>query len=156
MEVAFGHIRYEHVGKKINSKILRRFVVKSAYILDIVPYRSIIYVFQLGTRNPFIVGDSAQGDSKAKLAEFLERLDRVASGEVLDVHIILDDPAGNSYLQVSTAFNLNAVVLLWAQTSMLQGKMCILLLVKGFQILLFVWYVISHNFETKQVRPSME
>ena len=47
-----------------------------------------------------MVGDSSKDDRRQKLSEFLEKLDKVRSGEMLGVTFILDDPAGNSYLQV--------------------------------------------------------
>ena len=34
------------------------------------------------------------------MAEFLAKLDKMITGETLDYHLVLDDPAGNSYLQV--------------------------------------------------------
>eukprot|EP00064_Thunnus_orientalis_P011248 superscaffoldBa00001606_g11278 len=50
------------------------------------------------SKNPFICGDSSTTDRVQKLNEFGEKLEKIITGE-LDVHIILDDPAGNSYLQ---------------------------------------------------------
>ncbi|XP_026797601.3 zinc finger protein ZPR1 [Pangasianodon hypophthalmus] len=49
-------------------------------------------------KNPFICGDSATNDTSEKLQLFGKKIDKIMSGE-MDVHIILDDPAGNSYLQ---------------------------------------------------------
>ncbi|MCI4388289.1 hypothetical protein PGIGA_G00084030 [Pangasianodon gigas] len=49
-------------------------------------------------KNPFICGDSATTDTSEKLQLFGKKIDKIMSGE-MDVHIILDDPAGNSYLQ---------------------------------------------------------
>ncbi|XP_022048316.2 zinc finger protein ZPR1 [Acanthochromis polyacanthus] len=49
-------------------------------------------------KNPFVCGDSSTADRVQKLNEFGEKIDKVITGEV-NVHIILDDPAGNSYLQ---------------------------------------------------------
>lgn len=54
---------------------------------------------QLEGKNPFIAGDSSQGGIRAKVKEFCSRLDKVITGETLDVHLILDDPAGNSHMQ---------------------------------------------------------
>ncbi|XP_013387638.1 zinc finger protein ZPR1-like [Lingula anatina] len=54
---------------------------------------------QLGEENPFISGDSSQSDTRNKVQEFCARLEEIISGKRLDVHIILDDPAGNSYIQ---------------------------------------------------------
>ncbi|XP_036956808.1 zinc finger protein ZPR1 [Acanthopagrus latus] len=50
------------------------------------------------SRNPFICGDSGTSDQMQKLQEFGEKIDKIIAGE-MDVHIVLDDPAGNSYLQ---------------------------------------------------------
>lgn len=50
------------------------------------------------SKNPFICGDSGTTDRVQKLNEFGEKLDKVIAGE-MNVHVILDDPAGNSYLQ---------------------------------------------------------
>ncbi|XP_008305142.1 zinc finger protein ZPR1 [Stegastes partitus] len=49
-------------------------------------------------KNPFVCGDSGTTDRVQKLNEFGAVLDKVIAGE-MNVHIILDDPAGNSYLQ---------------------------------------------------------
>ncbi|XP_015813905.3 zinc finger protein ZPR1 [Nothobranchius furzeri] len=50
------------------------------------------------SKNPFVCGDSSVTDRVQKLTEFGEKIDKIIAGE-LDVHIILDDPAGNSYIQ---------------------------------------------------------
>ncbi|XP_047439111.1 zinc finger protein ZPR1 [Mugil cephalus] len=50
------------------------------------------------SKNPFICGDSGIVDRVRKLSEFGEKLDKIMAAE-MDAHIILDDPAGNSYLQ---------------------------------------------------------
>lgn len=50
------------------------------------------------SKNPFVSGDSSMVDRIQKLNEFGEKLDKIMAGE-MDVHVILDDPAGNSYLQ---------------------------------------------------------
>ncbi|XP_074531066.1 zinc finger protein ZPR1 [Halichoeres trimaculatus] len=50
------------------------------------------------SRNPFVCGDSSSSDRTEKLKEFGETLDKVIAGE-MKVHFVLDDPAGNSYLQ---------------------------------------------------------
>ncbi|KAJ8257008.1 hypothetical protein COCON_G00191600 [Conger conger] len=50
------------------------------------------------SRNPFICGDSATPGRAEKIQLFGKKIDQVISGE-RDVHIILDDPAGNSYMQ---------------------------------------------------------
>lgn len=49
-------------------------------------------------KNPFVSGDSGVSDKVQKLNEFGEKIEKIIAGE-MDVHIILDDPAGNSYLQ---------------------------------------------------------
>lgn len=50
------------------------------------------------SKNPFICGDSSTAERVDKLNAFGKKIDQIIDGE-LDVHIILDDPAGNSYLQ---------------------------------------------------------
>ncbi|KAM7006141.1 zinc finger protein ZPR1 [Tautogolabrus adspersus] len=50
------------------------------------------------SKNPFISGDSCSTDRMQKLREFGEKLDKIMSGE-MNVHFVLDDPTGNSYLQ---------------------------------------------------------
>ncbi|KAL7847165.1 hypothetical protein SRHO_G00221450 [Serrasalmus rhombeus] len=49
-------------------------------------------------KNPFICGDSSTTDTSEKLELFGKKIDKIMAGE-MDVHIVLDDPAGNSYLQ---------------------------------------------------------
>lgn len=49
-------------------------------------------------KQPFTSGDSATQERRRKLQEFKEKLDEVVAGK-LQVTIVLDDPAGNSYLQ---------------------------------------------------------
>ncbi|ESN97793.1 hypothetical protein HELRODRAFT_114138 [Helobdella robusta] len=58
---------------------------------------------QLSERNPFLSGDSCQDDTKAKMTAFCAKLQQIIEGKRSDVHLVLDDPAGNSYIQ-----NLNA------------------------------------------------
>lgn len=50
------------------------------------------------SKNPFICGDSGTSDRVQKLNAFGEKIDKIIAGEI-NVHIILNDPAGNSYLQ---------------------------------------------------------
>ncbi|XP_056461721.1 zinc finger protein ZPR1 [Gadus chalcogrammus] len=50
------------------------------------------------SKNPFLCGDSSTSDRSEKLQQFGAKIDRIMAGE-MDVHIILDDPAGNSYIQ---------------------------------------------------------
>lgn len=49
-------------------------------------------------KNPFTLGDSSTSDRKEKLQEFGRKIDQILEGQ-MDAHFILDDPAGNSYLQ---------------------------------------------------------
>lgn len=46
-------------------------------------------------------GDSEAPDKQKKLKKFLEDFDKVLQGEK-PITVILDDPAGNSYIQVSS------------------------------------------------------
>ncbi|XP_029288679.1 zinc finger protein ZPR1 [Cottoperca gobio] len=50
------------------------------------------------SKNPFICGDSSTSDRLQKLKAFGEKIDQIIAGE-MTVHIVLDDPAGNSYMQ---------------------------------------------------------
>lgn len=50
------------------------------------------------SKNPFVCGDSSDTDRVQKLNEFGEKIDKIISAG-MSVHVILDDPAGNSYLQ---------------------------------------------------------
>lgn len=43
-------------------------------------------------------GDSAESSAEERMAKFIEKLDQVLNGEK-PVTIVLDDPAGNSYVQ---------------------------------------------------------
>lgn len=52
----------------------------------------------LVTKNPFTLGDSFSPDQAQKLQEFSQKLDQILEGS-MKVHFIMDDPAGNSYLQ---------------------------------------------------------
>ncbi|XP_068097024.1 zinc finger protein ZPR1 [Hyperolius riggenbachi] len=49
-------------------------------------------------KNPFTLGDSSVSETKEKLKEFGKKIDQILEGK-MKVHLILDDPAGNSYLQ---------------------------------------------------------
>ena len=58
-------------------------------------------------QNPFYCGALASGDSaidedKQRFSTFKERLNQMIEGEDLPFTVILDDPCGNSYLQVTT------------------------------------------------------
>ncbi|CAG8483080.1 6526_t:CDS:2 [Ambispora leptoticha] len=54
---------------------------------------------ELQQRVPFASGDSVKEERRKTFANFIEKLNKVISGEVLPVHLILDDPLANSYLQ---------------------------------------------------------
>ena len=47
------------------------------------------------------MGDGAAEDTKINMEKFLKKLDALINAEVPNFTLILDDPAGNSYLQVS-------------------------------------------------------
>ncbi|XP_017931693.1 zinc finger protein ZPR1 [Manacus vitellinus] len=49
-------------------------------------------------RNPFTLGDSSTPSRTGKLQEFIGRLQEIIDGKK-KAHFIMDDPAGNSYLQ---------------------------------------------------------
>uniref|UniRef100_A0ABM5EQN7 Zinc finger protein ZPR1 n=1 Tax=Pogona vitticeps TaxID=103695 RepID=A0ABM5EQN7_9SAUR len=49
-------------------------------------------------KNPFNLGDSSLPDRAEKLSAFGRKLQQIMDGK-LQVHVTLDDPAGNSYLQ---------------------------------------------------------
>ncbi|KAM4704485.1 zinc finger protein ZPR1 [Rhinophrynus dorsalis] len=49
-------------------------------------------------KNPFTLGDSSTSDRREKLQEFGKKVDQILEGQ-LKAHLVLDDPAGNSYLQ---------------------------------------------------------
>nr|CAG4647076.1 EOG090X06TU [Megafenestra aurita]SVE92411.1 EOG090X06TU [Megafenestra aurita] len=54
---------------------------------------------QLTGHNPLVCGDSATTSVKERMKEFNQKLDDIIAGKTFGIHIILDDPAGNSYLQ---------------------------------------------------------
>ncbi|RIB17041.1 ZPR1 zinc-finger domain-containing protein [Gigaspora rosea] len=58
---------------------------------------------ELQEKVPFVSGDGAQQERKASFEKFLTKLNKVITGETLPIHLVLDDPLSNSYLQ-----NLNA------------------------------------------------
>lgn len=49
-------------------------------------------------KNPFVSGDSTTSERVERLNEFAGKIDKIVAGEMV-VHFVLDDPAGNSYLQ---------------------------------------------------------
>lgn len=51
------------------------------------------------SKNPFICGDSSSTDQMQKLSDFGKKIDKIIAGDMMGIHFILDDPAGNSYLQ---------------------------------------------------------
>ncbi|XP_030187289.1 zinc finger protein ZPR1 [Lynx canadensis] len=53
---------------------------------------------ELVTKNPFTLGDSSNPGQMEKLREFSQKLDQILEGNV-KAHFIMNDPAGNSYLQ---------------------------------------------------------
>jgi zinc finger protein len=54
---------------------------------------------QMTESNPLFLGDSSDVSVKAKFKEVADAIGRILSGETLPT-VVLDDPAGNSYLQV--------------------------------------------------------
>lgn len=57
---------------------------------------------QLKDDNPFMTGDSSMPMAADKLKEFCSKLDQITQG-TFKAHLVLDDPAGNSYVQSLTA-----------------------------------------------------
>ncbi|XP_032283843.1 zinc finger protein ZPR1 [Phoca vitulina] len=53
---------------------------------------------ELVTKNPFTLGDSSNPGQMEKLQEFSRKLDQILQGD-MKAHFIMNDPAGNSYLQ---------------------------------------------------------
>ncbi|XP_030895144.1 zinc finger protein ZPR1 isoform X3 [Leptonychotes weddellii] len=53
---------------------------------------------ELVTKNPFTLGDSSNPGQMEKLQEFSRKLDQIVQGN-MKAHFIMNDPAGNSYLQ---------------------------------------------------------
>ncbi|GJD11556.1 Zinc finger protein ZPR1 [Galdieria sulphuraria] len=47
----------------------------------------------------FLLGDSMKPEQREKWQSFLQHLNRIANGEEWEFTLILDDPAGNSYIQ---------------------------------------------------------
>jgi len=54
---------------------------------------------QLKESNPFFRGDSSQPGTYNKLAEFCDKMDEIISGELKNMTFVVDDSAGNSYIQ---------------------------------------------------------
>ncbi|NXI99212.1 ZPR1 protein, partial [Psophia crepitans] len=55
-------------------------------------------IAELVERNPFSLGDSSAPSRAEKLQEFLGKLREITEGKA-QAHFVMDDPAGNSYLQ---------------------------------------------------------
>ncbi|XP_078324355.1 zinc finger protein ZPR1-like [Crassostrea virginica] len=53
----------------------------------------------LSDSNPFFKGDSSDKEKANKIEMFCQEIQKIISGERLGDHFVLDDPAGNSYLQ---------------------------------------------------------
>uniref|UniRef100_A0A8C8T4D9 Zinc finger protein ZPR1 n=1 Tax=Peromyscus maniculatus bairdii TaxID=230844 RepID=A0A8C8T4D9_PERMB len=53
---------------------------------------------ELVTKNPFTLGDSSNPNQTEKLQEFSQKLEQIIEGK-MKAHFIMNDPAGNSYLQ---------------------------------------------------------
>ncbi|CAG8767340.1 31732_t:CDS:2, partial [Racocetra persica] len=54
---------------------------------------------ELQDKVPFVSGDGVENERKASFEKFLTKLNKVITGEALPVHLVLDDPLSNSYLQ---------------------------------------------------------
>lgn len=54
---------------------------------------------QLKSSNPFFRGDSSQPGTYGKLNDFCDTLDEIISGKRRNIKFVLDDPAGNSFIQ---------------------------------------------------------
>ncbi|CAG5118612.1 unnamed protein product [Candidula unifasciata] len=54
---------------------------------------------QLKESNPFFHGDSSQPEMHSKLLEFCSKIDDIVEGRMKGCHFVLDDPAGNSFIQ---------------------------------------------------------
>lgn len=50
--------------------------------------------------SPFSAGDSETSAKAGRMKELLDKIELIQKGKMLDVTVILDDPSGNSYLQV--------------------------------------------------------
>ncbi|XP_052615109.1 zinc finger protein ZPR1 [Peromyscus californicus insignis] len=53
---------------------------------------------ELVTKNPFTLGDSSNPNQSEKLQDFSQKLEQIIEGK-MKAHFIMNDPAGNSYLQ---------------------------------------------------------
>ncbi|CAG8711030.1 14201_t:CDS:2 [Cetraspora pellucida] len=54
---------------------------------------------ELQDKVPFVSGDSVEDERKVTFEKFLTKLNKVITGEALPIHLVLDDPLSNSYLQ---------------------------------------------------------
>uniref|UniRef100_A0A2R9AN69 Zinc finger ZPR1-type domain-containing protein n=1 Tax=Pan paniscus TaxID=9597 RepID=A0A2R9AN69_PANPA len=55
-------------------------------------------IWELVTKNPFTLGDSSNPGQTERLQEFSQKMDQIIEGN-MKTDFIMDDPAGNSYLQ---------------------------------------------------------
>lgn len=62
------------------------------------------------TATAFYSGDSQSGNVVAKTEEFLTKLNKIKTCE-MSVDIILNDPAGNSYVQVNTYIKIYLLII---------------------------------------------
>lgn len=44
--------------------------------------------------------EQAQSEDRKTMRAFLKKLESIYTGQMLDVTLVLDDPSGNSYIQV--------------------------------------------------------
>lgn len=58
---------------------------------------------QLSEKNPLIGGDSVDPSLKVKMEKLCDDLERLLTGEQ-EFTVILDDPAGNCYIQVFISY----------------------------------------------------
>lgn len=56
------------------------------------------------SKQSFMFGDSQNSDTKSRFNKFIEKLNEVLDCKI-PVTVILDDPAGNSYIQVKYLHN---------------------------------------------------
>uniref|UniRef100_A0A914S212 Zinc finger ZPR1-type domain-containing protein n=1 Tax=Parascaris equorum TaxID=6256 RepID=A0A914S212_PAREQ len=59
---------------------------------------SVSLIEETEEQGSFLLGDSADSQDKHKMSEFLENFDAILSLKK-KAHLVLDDPAGNSYIQ---------------------------------------------------------
>ncbi|KAJ1838050.1 nucleolar zinc-finger protein, partial [Coemansia sp. RSA 2708] len=54
---------------------------------------------ELGSRIPFLEGDSAEAERRVRFKNFLAKLEAAADGQVFPLTLTLDDPMAHSYIQ---------------------------------------------------------